>query len=323
MLLDAERLSPLFHLHTEDDVQVFGFLGSLFVKLSPVVETRVVGILDKISSVTSISCCINAFFSESRGAILKGVILTCEIYHWTSLTRLIDNEERRNASCLSHLSIVCTKRRRDVYDTRTIFSGHIVTRDYAEGLISHFHKSILPHREDTISVLFRIFAHKICGSVSHLLRRTHPGHQLSITQAHEFRTFITCNNTIRQHFIADSVVHFSIFAFSLEICCNTILGDNGRDRFSCIGVKGLHCHVINIRTYAEGCVRRQSPRCCSPSQEHRLSPHLQCLRSIENLELCGHRSIFHIAVRTRLVQFVTREPCTSSWTIRLNGIAFI
>ena len=217
MLLDAERLSHLFHLHTEDDIQVFGFLGSLFVKLSTFVETRIVGILDKISSVTTISCCIYTLFSESRGTIIKGVILTCEIYHWTCFTCLIDNEERRNASGLSHLGVVCTKGRRNMHNTRTILCGNVVTRNYAEGFFCHFHKAILSHREDTLTICGCIFAHKVCSSVSHLFRRAHPRHQLNIAQTHEFRTFITCNNTIRHHFIADSVVHFSIFAFSFEI----------------------------------------------------------------------------------------------------------
>ena len=323
MLLDAERLSHLFHLHTEDDVQVFGFLGSLFVKLSSFVETRIVGILDKISSVTTISCRIYALFSESRGAIIKVVILTCEIYHWTRFTCLIDNEERRNASSLSHLGIVRTKRRRDVYDTRTIFSGHIVTRDYAESLISHFHKAILSHREDTIGVLFRIFAHKVCSSVSHLFRRTHPRHQLNIAQAHEFRTFITCNNTIRHHFIADSVVHFSIFAFSFEISRHAVFCNNSGDGLCRVRIEGLQSHIVNVRTYAQCSVGRQSPRCGCPRQEHRLTPPLQCFGSIHHLKLRSDSGIFHITICTRLIEFVTRKSSSSSRAIRLNGITFV
>ena len=52
---------------------------------------------------------------------------TCHIHHWTLLTFLGNKYHTRYTCFLCYKCIICTKGRSDMYDTRTILSGHIIT----------------------------------------------------------------------------------------------------------------------------------------------------------------------------------------------------
>ena len=181
MLFNAEGLSCLLHFHAQDDIEILRFFSCFLVILSSFVITRIVGVLHEVASMLTISRSFYALFRKSRSAIFERVVFTSEIHHRACLTFFIDDKKRRNSSRFGHFRVISTKGRRNVHDTRTIFRGDIVPRNHAERLISHFHKLVLSHRENTITVLSGIFAHKVSCRVGHLFRRTHPWHQLSVT----------------------------------------------------------------------------------------------------------------------------------------------
>ena len=142
VLLCAESLAILLQLHAEHHVEVFCLVRSSFVPNAVDVELRIVSILNVVASVMSIERLVNASVQEVVVEILDSVELTLEVYHRACLALLINKVESRDVCILSHLGVVSTECRSDMYDTRTIVCSNIVAEDYAESLALHLNELV-------------------------------------------------------------------------------------------------------------------------------------------------------------------------------------
>ena len=169
-----------------------------------------------------------------------------------------------------------------------------------------------------------IFADEFCRHVVHLLAGLHPRHQLRIAHTHQVGTFIGGHDAIRNHLVARLVfIHRSKFALWFQIGIQSRSGHDGADFLTAIGVESLHADIVNLRSHAQGRIRRQCPGRGGPCQEHWCAPLSHLGPRIHNAELRRDGGVFHVTIATGLVQFVARKSRSGSRRIRLNGISLV
>ena len=142
MFLDFECDALLFHLHADDDVEIFGFVGSRFV-VSVYVEARIVGIFDIVAGMMTVGFGIHARSAEVVVQFIRRIIFSLQIHHWARFAFFVDQKQRRHFGVFGHLGVVCTESRGNMHNTRTIFGGDIVAGNHAESAFCHFHKLVL------------------------------------------------------------------------------------------------------------------------------------------------------------------------------------
>ena len=146
-------------------------------------------------------------------------------------------------------------------------------------------------------------------------------------QAHEVGTLVAAYDAIGHELLSFLIFgHLAVVAdesLGVQVGTHASLGHDDGDGLGIVGVVGLNGHVVDFRAYAECSVGGQRPRCGRPCHEVRLAPASPFLTRIYGLEECGHRRILHVAIATRQVQLVTRESCTGSWAIGLDGVALV
>ena len=151
------------------------------------------------------------------------------------------NQHRRDSIFLPYTSIICPKSRSYMYDTSTIFSSYKVTRNHSKGF-------------------FWIFSRK------------EPRNQLLIGSTHKVST-LTFGHDLVRYLLAIFIIGIShkisllggFKEFSSKLFGHQCFCQYHLYRFECILVKGFHQYIINIFTYCQGCIGRQSPRSGRPS----------------------------------------------------------
>ena len=105
---------------------------------------------------------------------------------------------------------------------------------------------------------FRIGLHVVGCILIQLGRGFHPRHQLLILQTDQLLTCIPANDAIRHKLLALIVFrHLAAIGnctLRSEIGIQTALCQDDGDLLTVITIVGLHSHIVNLRTYAEGCV---------------------------------------------------------------------
>ena len=124
------------------------------------------------------------------------------------------------------------------------------------------------------------------------LARVYPREERVVLQTYEVRTFVTGYD-------------FGVFE---------IRGETGFCENNMFAVLERNLHIIYFRSYAEGGVGRQCPRCCSPRND---------IPSVFQMELCRTGQILHITVTTGLVQLVARQTRSRCRRVRLNGVTLV
>ena len=148
-----------------------------------------------------------------------------------------------------------------------------------------------------------------CGilrsEVAQLKAWFHPRHQLLILVSNEFLTCIFSHNAIRHHLVAMLVcLHIGILALGLEISVKARLGHDDGHLLVVIWIVCLYCHILDVWTYTECGIRRQSPWSCSPGRKIRLTPVCPFSVGIGYLEEGCTCCVLHVAIATRLVELV-------------------
>ena len=243
VLLHLEGQIGRLHLHADIDVEALSSLCSLFVVLAIHGKLRVVGVFHPATFILLIYSGIYTSVHKAFVELIEQVELTGQIHHGTRLASLVDHKERGNACGTGHIGVIRTKRRSDMHDTGTIFSRHIITRDYAEGLIG----GVVP----------------IALSIQ--LHRLYPRQQLSILHTDQLRTFVFAHDLEGNQFITRLVIlQAQALGLGVEMVIEQGLGQHSSHLLTRIGIVGLNSHVINLRTYTEGRIRRQGPRRSGP-----------------------------------------------------------
>ena len=260
VLFNLQRRTLLLHLHTDHDVQVLCLRSCLLIILAVLIEFWGVGVLHIVACMMAVTLLVHTLGDEVVIELVHHIVLTLQVNHRTRLTFLIDQEEAGDMGILGHLGIIGTKSRCDMHDTGTVLCCHIVTRNHTEGLTLHLHKLIFAVLtcEYLLRMGFRIGLHVVGCILIQLGRGFHPRHQLLIFQTDQLLTCIPANDAIRHKFLALIVFrHLTVVCdcpLRSEIGIQTTLGQDNGDLLTVIGIVGLNSHIVDLRTYAEGCV---------------------------------------------------------------------
>ena len=138
------------------------------------------------------------------------------------------------------------------------------------------------------------------------LARIDPRNELFVFFAHQVGAFATPYDV-------------GLFAQLFGVCRQARFGQNVSGSSFGVRIFAFHGHIVDFRTDAQGRIRRQCPRCCSPRKAVGIGAEAVAFQ----FELCRAGGIFHIAVTAGLVQFVRTQACAGSRRIGLNGIAFV
>ena len=183
MLFYLECLAGGFHHHADFNIQRFGSLCGLFVVLAVYSELGVVGILHPLALIVLIEVHVDTCLYEILIQFIYQIELTGEIHHRAGFTFLVYHEQGRYACSTGHKGIVRTKGRGDVYDTRTVFGRHIITRDYAETFVAGSPTAVFGH-----------------------VYRLHPRDELFVLHAYQVRAFIFAHHLERYQLITRLIV---------------------------------------------------------------------------------------------------------------------
>ena len=122
MLLDLEH--PVLGLQHHADLKIQCLI---FIRLRIIVS-----VLHEFSLPWIIIRGVHTILYKLRSQVFQLIELTGHIHHRAHISILILHHQRRNPECFRHTVIVRTKRRRDMYDTRTILCRNEITRDHTE-----------------------------------------------------------------------------------------------------------------------------------------------------------------------------------------------
>ena len=283
VLLYLECLVGTLHIEADVYVERLGSGSGLLVVATIDHELRVVGVLHPTSFVLLVEFLVDACGEELLVELLHEVELTGEVHHGACFSLLVDHEERGDASCTGHKGVVGTEGGCDMYDTRTILSGHIVAGDYAEGLC----RSILP-----LSVL--VNAHGF-----------HPGEQLLILHAHEVGTLVLAHHLVGHELVAGLVVlECKVSSLGVEVHAEECLGQYHGHLLARVSVVGLHGHIVYLGAYAERRIGGQCPRCGGPCDEVWCTPLSHLGLGVLHAELTHNGGVLHVAIASGLVELV-------------------
>ena len=328
VLLCLESLALLLQFVAEHNVQVLSLVRSLLVPYAILIELWVVGVLHVVASVMTVFLIVYTGLHEVSVKLVDEVELALEVNHRTCLALLVDKVESRNVSILSHLGIISTECRGDVYDTSTVVGCYVVAEDYTESLALHLHKlvaSVLTCKH-LLWMCLSIFCHELRSEVVHLLAWLHPRHKLLVVHSLEFCTLEVAGNAPWAHLlllVKRSQLALLALLPRLQVSLDEVLSHNDGDRLTIIEIVCLNRNVVDLRTNAERNIRRQSPRSCSPCHEVRLAPLCPLFLRIADEELNGSCQVLHVAIATGLVELVRRQSGTCSRRVRLNGVALV
>ena len=205
----------------------------------------------------TIACLIYTLRNEIIVEFVDHVVLTLQIDHRTCFTFFINKEETRDVGILSHLGIVGTESWRNMYDTGTILSGHIITGDHSESLALHLDELIL-----TVLASKHFLRMSLCislyivGSILiKLCRRLYPRHQLLVFHTNQLLASIVANDTVRYELLTFIIFRHLIaigdVALWSQIGIQTALCQNDGDLLTIIGIKGFYSYIVDLRTYTE------------------------------------------------------------------------
>ena len=233
MFLNLESQIICFHLHADIDIKTLSSCSSLVVIFAIYSKLRIIGILYPTGFVFFINIVVNALFNKVLVQICCIEELTSQIYNWSVLALLCIHKHRRNACIASYKGIISTKGRSNMYNTRTIFSGYVVTWNHTESLFCSF-----------VPFAFSIY-----------LDRFHKLQQLFVFHTHQVSTLIFAHYLERNNFIAFLVIfQRHILALLVEVGIEQSLCQHSSNRFPCIAIIALHSHIVNLRPHTESCV---------------------------------------------------------------------
>ena len=129
-------------------------------------------------------------------------------------------------------------------------------------------------------------------------------------QADEVSTFEACE-------------YFGCLAKFLGVGGETCFGEDIDGLLLGVGVLSFDSNVVNLRTYAEGSVRRQCPRSGCPREEEDRQLGFDERTIVYQSELGCASRIFYVPIAAGLVEFVGTETCTRHRGVRLNGVALV
>ena len=135
VLLNLEGLVHALEVDSNIYVERLGSCGSSLIVTTIYGELRIVGVLHPATLVVLICLGIDTLLKELLVELLHQIELTRKIHHRTCLATLVNHKQRGDSSLTCYEGIVGTKRRSDVYDTRTILHRYVVTRNHAERLV--------------------------------------------------------------------------------------------------------------------------------------------------------------------------------------------
>ena len=254
MLLNLPCCALLLHLHTNHDVEVFSLCGSLLVVFAVDIKFWLVCVLHVVARMMSIGFTVHTSSNEVVVEFRLYIVFTLKVNHRACFTFFIYKEERRYMGILCHLGVISTECGCDVHNTRTVFCCDIVAGDYAECTFLHLYKLILAclRGKHLLGMLVGISCGILRSEVAQLQARLHPRHQLLILVSNEFLTCIFSHNAIRHHLVAMLVcLHIGILALGLQISVQTRLCHDDSHLLVVIRIICLHCHILDVWTYAE------------------------------------------------------------------------
>ena len=144
----------------------------------------------------SVCLLVNASAYEVVIEVFDEIELTLEVNHWAGLTLLINKVERWDVGILSHLGIIGTECRSDVYDTCTVIGSNIVAEDYAESLAVHLYELIatILRSEHLLRMSSCIFCNESWSKGINLLTWLYPWQELLVVHAFEVCTLHVVDN---------------------------------------------------------------------------------------------------------------------------------
>ena len=184
MFFNLEGFVGGLHLHTDIDVQTLGRIRSSLIPLTIHCILRVISILHEASFIFLIQGFVYTSRLERVVHLIHHIELTGQVDHRTSFSLFVDDKEWRNACSTSHVRIVSTKCRSNMYDTGTVFCRYIITRDHTEC----FFFSVYP-------IPFFIHIH-----------RFHPWEELFVLHTNQVGTLVFANNFERNQFVAFLII---------------------------------------------------------------------------------------------------------------------
>ena len=213
-------------------------------------------------------------------------------------------------------------------DTCTIVGSNIVAEYYTESLALHLDKLVatILACEYLFGMCGSIFDDKLRCKVIYLLAWFNPWHKLLIVHTLELCSLEMASNApwaLLLLLVKRRKFALCALLLRLKICLNKIFCHNESHWLAIIEIVCLYRNIVDLRTNTKRNVRRQCPRCCSPSHEVRLAPLGPFGLRIPNKELHSSCEVLNITIASRLVKLVRRQACTCTWRIRLDSIAFI
>ena len=230
VLFNLECLVFGLHVQADEDIERFSSLSSLFIILVVYSELRIVSVLHPTTFVVLIEFLVYTSSQEVFIEFFHQVELTSQVYHRTSFTLLVDHVESRDTSSLGYEGVVRTECRSDVYDTCTVFSSYIITRDHTECLS----RCISP-------VTLFVHAHRL-----------HPWEELFVFHAYEVSTLVLAYYLERNEFVARLVVFECEFSsLRVEVHVEERLRQYHSHLFARVSVVCLYGYIVNLRTHTE------------------------------------------------------------------------
>ena len=129
MLLDFERLVFGFQHHRDVDVE----------RRIGVAQPFVVDVLHIAARIFPVFFDVDVRLHEFRVEVFDEEELALLVDHRLVLAGAVHHEERCDACGFRHAVVVCTERRGDVHDARTVGGGHVVADDHAERVAHRLH----------------------------------------------------------------------------------------------------------------------------------------------------------------------------------------
>ena len=213
MFFNFENEVLLFEHHTQRDVECFVGIGKLWV----------VGVFDKASLIFLVEFRIDMSFDKIFIQIVQQEELSGHVYHGAELAFFGNECQSRYTCLLGNKGVIGTKSRCNVYDTRTVFCGYIVARNYTESSFT----------------------------------RIHPWNELLVFQSYQVGTLAFGNHLIRNELVTWFIVlqcHFR--SFRIEQVSNQRFGQYVSGFLAGIGIEGNHSHIVNLWSHAESCIGR-------------------------------------------------------------------
>ena len=230
VLLNLEGL--VYALEVDSDIYVERLcrLRSSLVIATIYGKLRVVSILHPATLVILVCLGVYALLDELLVQLLHQVELTRQVNHRTCLTALVNHKERRNTSLTCYEGIVSTKRRSDVYDTRTILYCNVVPRNHTERLVG----SRVP-----VALLVHLYG-------------LHPGDELLVVHTYQLGTLPATYNLKGDEFVTRLVIlQRDTLGLLVEVRVEQRLSQYGGNLLARVAVVCANGHVVNLRAYAE------------------------------------------------------------------------